>query len=115
MSASQRAEKSRLMAAFRALSLSPSADVGDVSLQARQHARDFDEAYTDYIDGLDELPSQAQLQALQSVDSALLAMLDDDSGSLWSAEAIEVDPRWSALRTTAGEILSQFGSPSGGR
>jgi hypothetical protein len=72
-------------------------------------ALEFDDLYTDYIDNLDELPSEAQLVALQALDSALTAMSGPANAELWTPTSVSSHPRWSEVRDLARRAIDHFG------
>jgi hypothetical protein len=90
---------------------------GDAALAARPLlrsspdalAREFDDLYTDFIDNLDELPTEAQLVALQALDSALTAMSGPANSDLWTEASVRGHPRWSEVRDLARTAIDQFG------
>lgn len=73
-----------------------------------QLALDFDEAYTTYVETLDELPTDAQFQTLQALDSALSAFSDPANREVWTEDAVKQHPSWSEVRAIAQSILAAF-------
>jgi hypothetical protein len=107
MSTQHESRETLLMRAVQQLALP-----GDEALAARPlHALalEFDDLYTDYIDNLDELPSEAQLVALQALDSALTAMSGPANAELWTATSVNSHPRWSEVRDLARSAIDHFG------
>ena len=72
---------------------------------------EFDEAYTEFVERFDELPSEPQLLALQAVDTKLAAMADAKDASLWTVRGYRQDSRWIEVRALAGAALGEFGWP----
>jgi len=72
---------------------------------------EFDEAYTEFVEGFDELPSESQLLVLQTVDTKLAAMADAKDAALWTARGYREDSRWTEVRALAGDALDEFGWP----
>lgn len=85
---------------------------GVEALESRRRPDDlaieFDEAYTCYVAGLDRLPSDRQLQSLQTLDDQLQAMSDPEDRALWTPEAMKHHPEWGSVRTLAWRILVDF-------
>ena len=73
---------------------------------------EFDEAYTAFIDGFVDLPSESQMVALQAVDTKLSAMVDAKDAALWTARARREDPIWIEVRELAAEVIGEFGWPT---
>ena len=73
---------------------------------------EFDEAYTAFVDGFVELPSEGQLLALQAVDQRLAAMVGAKDASLWTEQARRTDPVWDEVRELATRVLTEFGWPA---
>ncbi len=71
-------------------------------------ALEFDEAYTTYVEHLDQLPSEAQFRSLQKIDSALSAMMGPENASLWTDESLKKHPHWAEVRSLAREAMAQF-------
>jgi hypothetical protein len=76
-----------------------------------EFALEFDQAYTAFIAGLEELPTDSQLQSLQNIDAALSAMSGPSNKELWTESAMKNHPRWAELRVLAREAVDQFGWP----
>ena len=85
------------------LPLAKGGTAGDV-LAAR-----FDDVYTDFVDSLQRLPSEAQLVSLQALDSAIHSMSGVENAALWTEAAVQNDPRWQELREIARTVLQEFG------
>jgi len=90
--------------ADRALAQGP--EGGD---RPRQLAIEFDDAYTGYVAHLEQLPSHAQLEALQALDAALAAMSGPAKAELWTESAVRSHPRWTEIRALARAASTQFG------
>jgi len=73
---------------------------------------EFDEAYTTYVEGFAELPTEAQLAALQSVDTKVSSMVRAADASLWTDDARREDPSWREVRDLAERVLEVFGWPA---
>ena len=70
---------------------------------------EFDEAYTGFVEGFVALPSEAQLPALQAVDTAVAAMVGAKEAALWTEAARREDPRWIDLRARSQALADAFG------
>ncbi len=102
------AARTRLLAAVRAL-----ADLatGATATSGRidRFAIEFDESYTTFVGELTELPTPAQMDALQRLDQHLELMADPkNADTLWTAAAVKRDPAWRVVDTIAREILASF-------
>jgi hypothetical protein len=75
---------------------------------------EFDEAYTTFVEGFEELPSEAQLVALQAVDTKVSSMVRATDGALWTELARREDPSWVELRALTQWVLDVFHWPGGG-
>jgi len=73
---------------------------------------EFDEAYTAYVDGFETLPAEAQLLALQAVDTQVSSMVRAKDVALWTEAARREDPEWLSVRSLATRVLSVFDWPS---
>ena len=73
---------------------------------------EFDEAYTTFVEGFEELPSEAQLVALQAVDTKVSSMVRATDASLWTDDARREDPSWREVRDLAERVLEVFGWPA---
>jgi hypothetical protein len=101
----------RLQRALSSLAISP----GDKPVASNAfpvHAEnlvvEFDEAYTGFVEGMDQLPSESQLLALQAVDTKLAAMVRMKDASLWTADAFCDDPRWNEVRALAEAAIGEY-------
>lgn len=72
---------------------------------------EFDDAYTVFVEGMERLPSEAQLVALQDVDRHLAAMVRAQDASLWAAAALSADARWREARRLALAVLRAHAWP----
>jgi hypothetical protein len=68
----------------------------------------FDEEYTVFIGSLSSLPTEAQLRALQLLDSELNTMSGPDNASLWTESAFVAHPQWERIRSFAQQTLREF-------
>lgn len=73
---------------------------------------EFDEAYTAYVDGFETLPAEAQLIALQAVDTQVSSMVRAKDVALWTEAARREDPEWLSVRSLATRVLNEFDWPS---
>ena len=72
---------------------------------------EFDEAYTAFVEGFETLPSDAQLLALQAIDTRLSAMVRAKDVALWSEAARRDEPDWQEVRKLAKRVLMVFDWP----
>jgi hypothetical protein len=72
---------------------------------------EFDEAYTAFVEGFEVLPTEAQLVALQAVDSKLAAMVGEKDATLWSERSRRQDPVWQDVRRLASAAIHAFDWP----
>ena len=72
---------------------------------------EFDEAYTNFVDGFEVLPSEAQMLALQAVDREVSAMVGAADAALWTEAARQEEPCWQAVRAAAAHVLRVFDWP----
>jgi hypothetical protein len=72
---------------------------------------EFDDAYTNFVDGFDDLPSESQLLALQAVDTKLAAMVGAKDSALWTPDAFRQAPSWRAVRVLAETALGELDWP----
>lgn len=72
---------------------------------------EFDDAYTAYVEGMQSLPAEAALVALQAVDRQLAAMVRAQDAELWSERALREDARWSEAQRLALGVLEACGWP----
>jgi hypothetical protein len=83
---------------------------------ADEVALTFDDAYR----LMDQLAEQGQLTTAQAagmaaIETALTAMSDPgtDQSWIWSVAALDSDPRWISVRTSARALLAGLGVPEG--
>jgi hypothetical protein len=72
---------------------------------------EFDEAYTDFVEGFERLPTDAQMLALQAMDTRLSAMVRAKDAALWTEAARRDEPDWQEVRRLAERVLSAFDWP----
>lgn len=72
-------------------------------------AVEFDDAYTAYVENLEQLPTDAQLESLQALDAALTAMTGPANRELWTESALKNHPRWAEIRVLARAATTHFG------
>jgi hypothetical protein len=82
-----------------------------ISIHAENLAAEFDEAYTEFVDGFDQLPRESQLLALQAVDTKLAAMVRAKDAALWTVQACREDPSWREVRVLAEATIVEFDWP----
>lgn len=73
---------------------------------------EFDDAYTLFVEGMVELPSEGQLMALQAVDRQLAAMVRAQEAELWTQRALREDVRWREAQELAYGVIEAFAWPS---
>ena len=73
---------------------------------------EFDEAYTAFVEGFEKLPTDAQLLALQAMDTLLSAMVRAKDAALWTEAARRDEPDWQEVRRLAEAVLSAFDWPT---
>ena len=73
---------------------------------------EFDEAYTAYVEGFGELPGEAQLLALQAVDTQVSSMVRAKDVALWTEAARRADPEWLSVRALAERVLDAYAWPA---
>jgi len=100
-----------LCAAIRNLSL-PGKEALE-NLPAGHHHVDvfaisFDDHYTVFMESMTALPGEAQLLALQELDSALNAISGPDNVHLWTDASFTSDPRWDDIRSLAQKVMIEF-------
>lgn len=83
-------------------------------LPAGRHRADalaisFDDHYTSFMERMGTLPGEAQLLALQELDSALNAISGPDNVDLWTDASFANDRAWSDIRSLARRVLVEFG------
>ena len=72
---------------------------------------EFDEAYTAFVDSLENLPNESQMVALQAVDTRLSAMLRAEDATMWTLRARLEDPSWVEVRRLAADVMNEFDWP----
>lgn len=77
--------------------------MGSPGRTADRMAHRFDEAYTQWVDTLSDLPGEALLASLQRIDAALLELAKPENRDLWSDDALCAHPAWEGLRRHARE------------
>lgn len=82
-----------------------------ISTHAENLAVEFDEAYTEFVEGFDQLPGESQLLALQAVDTKLAAMVRAKDAALWTVQACREDPSWREVRVLAEATIVEFDWP----
>lgn len=92
---------------------SESAESADRSLSKQGHDAqglvvEFDDAYTNFIEGFEALPSESQMIALQKVDTKLSAMVAAKDAVLWSDRARRENPNWAEVRELAADVIEEF-------
>lgn len=73
---------------------------------------EFDDAYTVYVEGMERLPEEAQLLALQAVDRQLAAMVRAKEAALWTEQALCEDDRWDETRLLALAAIDAYAWPA---
>lgn len=69
----------------------------------------FDDHYTIFMESMTAMPGEAQLLALQELDSALNAISGPENRHLWTDASFAGDPEWSDIRFLAQKVLIEFG------
>ncbi len=69
---------------------------------------EFDEAYTSFVEGFDQLPSESQMIALQAVDTKLSAMIGAKDAELWTLRARREDRIWVEVRQLVDQAIEIF-------
>ena len=72
---------------------------------------EFDDAYTTFVEGMERLPNEAQLIALQAVDRQLTALVRAQEAELWTQKALREDPRWIEAQRLAFGVIEAFAWP----
>lgn len=85
---------------------------GLASGQLEKLVVEFDDAYTSFVEGMQVLPSEAQLVALQAVDRQLAAMVRAQEAELWTERAVREDRRWREAQRLARVVIEAFDWPS---
>ena len=86
---------------------------GGRETEAHQIVVEFDEAYTAFVDGFEELPSESQLLALQAIDTKVSAMVAAKDSAMWTPRARLEDRDWNDLRVLAVLAIEKFARPLG--
>lgn len=73
---------------------------------------EFDDAYTVYVEGMDRLPDEAQLLALQAVDRQLAGMVRAKEAALWTENALREDRRWGEAQRLALAAIRAYAWPA---
>jgi len=73
---------------------------------------EFDDAYTTFVEGMERLPTESQLMALQAVDRQLAAMVRAQEAELWTQRALREDDRWRETQRLASCVLAEFDWPA---
>lgn len=84
---------------------------GDAPERSRAQALvvEFDDAYTAVVEGLEQLPSESQMIALQAVDTRLSVMVAAKDAALWTDRARREDQVWTEFRELAADVIAEFG------
>lgn len=72
---------------------------------------EFDDAYTVYVEGMESLPDEGQLLALQAVDRQLAGMVAAKDAALWTELALREDRRWSQAQKLARTAIAAYAWP----
>ncbi|MBK7949264.1 MAG: hypothetical protein IPK00_11110 [Deltaproteobacteria bacterium] len=72
---------------------------------------EFDDAYTVYVEGMERLPDEAQLLALQAVDRQLAGMVGAKEAALWTEQALREDRRWNEAERLARAAIRAHAWP----
>lgn len=72
---------------------------------------EFDDAYTTFVEGMQALPSEAQLISLQAVDRQLESMVRARDAELWTKQALHEDRRWAETERLASDVIEAFEWP----
>lgn len=72
---------------------------------------EFDDAYTTFVEGMERLPTESQLMAIQAVDRQLAAMVRAQEAELWTQRALREDDRWRETQRLASSVLEAFDWP----
>ena len=73
---------------------------------------EFDDAYTVFVEGMERLPSEAQLMSLQAIDRQLAAMVRAQEAALWTQQALREDARWHEAQRLASLVVEAFAWPA---
>lgn len=93
---------------------SPSAGIPKAlaSGQLEKLVVEFDDAYTSFVEGMQVLPSEAQLISLQAIDRQLAGMVRAQEAELWTERAVREDRRWREAQRLARAVIETFGWPA---
>jgi hypothetical protein len=83
-----------------------------ISDAAERLVVEFDDAYTAYVEGFEQLPGESQMIALQAVDTKLAEMVGAKDASLWTDRALREDPIWAEVRELAAGVIEEFARPA---
>lgn len=72
---------------------------------------EFDDAYTTFVEGMQQLPSEVQLISLQAVDRQLESMVRAREAGLWTKQALREDGRWAETERLASIAIEAFEWP----
>ena len=72
---------------------------------------EFDDAYTTFVEGMQQLPSEAQLISLQAVDRQLESMVRAREAEPWTKQALREDGRWAETERLASVAIEAFEWP----
>lgn len=72
---------------------------------------EFDDAYTVFVEGLERLPTESQMLALQAIDRQLAAMIRAREAELWTERALREDERWGEAQRLALAVIEAFAWP----
>lgn len=86
------------------IAVADSSDHGD----AQSLVVEFDEAYTAFVEGFEQLPSESQMIALQAVDTKLSAMVGAKDAVLWTTRARREDRVWVEVREIVADVFERF-------
>ena len=101
----------RALVSLAAVPEGPSDQLDAVSARAENLVVEFDEAYTDFFETSDQLPSESQLLALQAVDTKLASMVRAKDSELWTARAWRENSGWCEVRALAEGAIGEFEWP----
>lgn len=73
---------------------------------------EFDDAYTIFVEGMVQLPSEAQMMSLQAIDRQLAAMVRAQEAELWTQQALREDVRWHETERLAQSVIEAFAWPT---
>lgn len=104
----RRTLEEQLIAAVDGLLRSGAVSLATGGTPADELAARFDEAYTEYIGSLTQIPAESKLIALQALDTAIHELSGVENAALWKEAAVLSDPRWNELREIARIVLVEF-------